>query len=104
MATITAAAAMITARADDAMPRFTPNTHCLADIYRFTALTCGPESTSCTFFQLGDKYDWRNRNCIPDSTMHPATECPVSYTAVSTSDSVNPRNSITMREVLCCPE
>jgi hypothetical protein len=105
MVTITTAAtAMITARADDAMPRFTPATHCLEDIYRFTASDCGPESTSCTFFQLGDKYDWRNRDCIPGSTMHPATQCPVSYTAATTSDSVDSLNSVTKRELVCCPE
>jgi hypothetical protein len=102
--TTTPAAAMVTAWADDEMPRFTPADHCLDDIYRFTASDCGPESTSCTFFQLGDKYDWANRSCIPGSTMHPATECPVSYMAATTSDWVDPVNSITKREVVCCPE
>ncbi|KAK4096228.1 hypothetical protein N658DRAFT_490123 [Parathielavia hyrcaniae] len=96
----TATSNVTTGRAEDGLPRFTPAPDCFTDLYRFRFYSCGPDSLSCTYFQVGKR--WGDTSCIPDFPIHPATDCPVSYTAVATEERVDIYG--TKCDVACCPE
>ncbi|KAF4550400.1 Hypothetical protein D9617_17g046680 [Elsinoe fawcettii] len=109
---------IITPRAAEvSLPRFTPAAACFTDLNLWAGQApCendDKESRYCDYFHLADPWFGRVQTPISmslvvpecyysESNARPATECPVSYTAASTSD-IEVAESRTSRTLICCP-